>query len=663
MQEKAKEAKPPWMSAGYRADIDGLRAISILAVLFFHAYPGDLKGGFIGVDVFFVISGYLIGGLIYAELEAGTFSFASFYARRVRRIFPALICVMAFVYLVGWNTMYPAEFQQLGSHIAGASVFVANFVLLNEVGYFDVEAHTKPLLHLWSLAIEEQFYLVWPLFAALMWRRKSLFVAVTVLLSIVSFTLNVTAESTSTAFYSPQTRFWELAAGVLVARIPREISLRWLVATGLGEAACVLGLALIAIAAWFTPVQSFPGWWVLLPVSGASLVIASGPHTWASRRLLASPPMVFVGKISYPLYLWHWPLFAFAWVLYGATPSSQVNLPLIAASFVLAWLTYALVEKPIRFGVRQGRAVGALAGLVLVLGGGGLLTLRMNGIDSRSVAETNRQLAKDIGIPTASRTSDGSCAKPFGIETGDAYVCFVRGAKPRLLFVGDSVSMAMFSAIHSGQVAEAAILVAANSFQWRRPDCLKPVDFTTWRQGSDTCQNVVRDALKILERQPSIEAVVIPTFTNNPIFSNPARLEAFQQAVLALGKKVIYVSSVPEFYRAPGGCKPRQVVLFGADLTVVPDADACREARPAIEAKMKPQWALFMEVAKGNPNIAVYDSVPGFCDGEYCYQSDSQGVLFWSFAHVNERGSARVLEDFLPWLDKVLRGNGGRGRD
>ena len=654
-----KDRKPPWASPGYRPDIDGLRAVSILSVVYFHAYPHELTAGFIGVDIFFVISGFLIGGLISSEIAAGTFTFASFYARRVRRIFPALVLVMAFVYAVGWKVMFPEEFRQLGRHIAAASVFVSNFVLLEEVGYFDMEAHTKPLLHLWSLAIEEQFYLLWPLFAWVLRGRRALFISLTVAAALVSFALNVTsAEVSTTAFYSPQTRFWELAIGVLVAHLPREAMTRWVAARWLREAAVVAGLARHRLCGLLIDARaSFPGWWVLLPVLGAATVIAVGPHSFASRYVLGSRPMVFVGKISYPLYLWHWPLFAFTWLAYGTQPPSEVALPLIAASFVLAWLTYQFVEKPVRFGVWGLRPVPTLAILALLLGATGLLTMQRDGFAGRAVAAANRSLAYELRVPTDSRTSDGSCAKKYGIETGDSFVCFVNAAAPRMLIVGDSVSMAFNSAIHAGMVKEDAALIGAHSFNWRLPACALSGDFQAWLKGPELCKAVIRGALAILAREPSIEALVLPTFAGNPFFGNPQAITALQDAVFALGKKVVYVTSVPQYSRSPGGCKTRKLDFLGIDLTRAPDIESCGDPRPALEAALKNQRTLFEAMAAGKPNAAVFDSMGPLCDATYCRQGDAQGLLFWSWAHVNERGSLRILNDFLPWLHKtVLRG-------
>jgi len=203
----------------YRPDIDGLRAIAVLAVVAFHAFPSWFKGGFIGVDVFFVISGYLISTVIFENLDKETFSFSEFYARRIKRIFPALIIVLIACLVFGWFALLADEYNQLGKHVAAGAGFISNIVFWNESGYFDNVSDTKPLLHLWSLGIEEQFYIVWPFLLWFAWKRNFNILTITVLVCIASFVLNIKGikQDVVATFYSPETRFWELLSGSLLA--------------------------------------------------------------------------------------------------------------------------------------------------------------------------------------------------------------------------------------------------------------------------------------------------------------------------------------------------------------------------------------------------------------------------------------------------------------
>jgi len=203
----------------YRPDIDGLRAVAVLAVVGFHAFPALVKGGFIGVDIFFVISGFLITTIIIGSLKRNSFSLLKFYSRRIKRIFPALLLVLIASIVIGGFTLLAGEFKQLSLHIAGGAGFISNFVYWKESGYFDNAADTKPLLHLWSLGIEEQFYIIWPILLWLAWKLRLNLFAIIIVLACISLALNIVtvADDGVAAFYSPQTRFWELLAGSVIA--------------------------------------------------------------------------------------------------------------------------------------------------------------------------------------------------------------------------------------------------------------------------------------------------------------------------------------------------------------------------------------------------------------------------------------------------------------
>ena len=354
---------------GYRPDIDGLRALAVACVLIFHAFPAYLPGGFVGVDVFFVISGYLISGIILSAIAKGRFTYANFYARRIRRIFPSLAVVLIAVLAAGWFLLYADEYARLGKHAAAGAAFASNFSFWRESSYFDVAAELKPLQHLWSLGVEEQFYLVWPvlLVFASRWKRGPL--AIIVLIGTASFLLaiwTVRIDRTA-AFYAPWNRFWELLAGAALASIEADAALdAWLrglfARSSRAHLASIAGLA--AVAAGVVLIDSsrvFPGLWVLLPVTGTALLIVAGPRAVVNLSVLSRSPVVFIGLISYPLYLWHWPLLSFARIVEGGIPSPAFRATLLAAGVVLSWATYRVIERPIRFGPRGRVAVPALA--------------------------------------------------------------------------------------------------------------------------------------------------------------------------------------------------------------------------------------------------------------------------------------------------------------
>lgn len=339
----------------YRPDIDGLRAIAVLSVVAFHAFPSAMPGGFIGVDIFFVISGYLISGIIRKGLKDGKFSYGDFYARRIRRIFPALFLVLTTTAVLGWLFLFPQEFRQLGRHLIAGAGFASNFLQWSESGYFDAAAKSKPLLHLWSLGIEEQFYIFYPILMSFLWRRTNKLFMVIAGIAGISFFLNIieVPRHPVAAFYSPGTRMWELLIGSSLAYIEGlspGLHFRSCVSENIRNTCAFLGLAAIAITLVLLDMtKPFPGWWALLPVVGTVFMIAAGQQTWLGKNILANRVLVIVGLISYPLYLWHWPLLCFLSIIEIDPPSSTSRGFTVALSLLLAFLTFSLIEKPIRF--------------------------------------------------------------------------------------------------------------------------------------------------------------------------------------------------------------------------------------------------------------------------------------------------------------------------
>jgi peptidoglycan/LPS O-acetylase OafA/YrhL len=347
-------------SVAYRPDIDGLRAIAIVSVVAYHAVPELVRGGFVGVDIFFVISGFLISSIIFHETDGSRFSLLRFYARRVKRLFPALILVLVVTAVAGWYYLLPHEFRALGAQLAAGAAYVINFILEKQAGYFDVAATEKPLLHLWSLAIEEQFYIVYPALLLLIQPRSCRWTfAVLAATTIISATFSIleVPQNEAAAFYLPQYRIWELSAGGLLAlgeNYARQFldSRRWValptrpldVLRGLFS---LTGLALVLGSAFaFNGAIVYPGAWALIPCLGALLLIAAGSANPVNRWLLSNRLLVGIGLISYPLYLWHWPLLSFAHTL-GVAGDWRVRLGAVTAAVVLAIATYVFIERPI----------------------------------------------------------------------------------------------------------------------------------------------------------------------------------------------------------------------------------------------------------------------------------------------------------------------------
>lgn len=430
----------------YRPDIDGLRAIAILSVVGFHAFPEWVKGGFVGVDIFFVISGFLISSIIFGNLEKNTFNYYDFYARRIKRIFPALILVLVASYAAGWYLLLPDEFKQLGKHIAAGAGFVSNLVLWNEAGYFDKASYTKPLLHLWSLGIEEQFYIFWPLLLGLVWKYRLNFLAITILIAAASFAVNVfTVSSDQVAdFYSPLSRFWELMIGGMLAyltlhkphHLPKDTNLQ-----------SMLGLLLIVIAvASIDQQRAFPGWWALLPTLGAFLVISAQPTAWVNRHFLGNRVLVWIGLISYPLYLWHWTILSFLRITESGIPPIRVRIASVLASLFLAWLTYWAIERPIRFKAKGNRIVVILCALLALIAFIGFNTYQRDGLSFRMM-----QISPELMGYKPNLAKDWRLGQCF-LEDSDQFSAACLEHKRPLIFLwGDSHAAALYSGLKSLQ--------------------------------------------------------------------------------------------------------------------------------------------------------------------------------------------------------------------
>ena len=432
----------------YRPDIDGLRCLAVLPVILFHAGSTAFPGGFVGVDVFFVLSGYLITALILSDLRQGRFSLARFYERRARRILPALTLVVAVCLPFAWMLMTPAELRDFGRSVVAVGLFASNVLFWRDSGYFAAEADAEPLLHTWSLAVEEQFYLLFPLLLIALLHRGDRGRAISVLAILAGLSLMLCEwgwrRHPDATFYLAPTRAWELFVGALAAFATGGGPARQAGLPALGGLALILGAMLLYDAA--TP---FPSLWALAPVGGTVLVLlCAGPGTLAAR-VLAWRPLVGVGLVSYSAYLWHQPLFAFARLQTRLPVTPELMLALAGLSLGLAALSWRFVEQPFR-GARpllQRRAAlfaaagGALA-LMLAVGLAGHLAQGFPGRLPAGYADRARLLAAaEAGRETGIRA--GLCHFGQRARSGDVAVFLDRwdcrpGTEPRIAVFGDS---------------------------------------------------------------------------------------------------------------------------------------------------------------------------------------------------------------------------------
>ena len=402
----------PAGALSYRADIDALRAMAILPVVLFHLGVPQLAGRFVGVDVFFVISGFLMAKLITAEVAAGRFSLLSFYERRVRRIFPALFAVLGASAVAAWFVFMPVELQYFGRSVISAALFGSNFLFWRESGYFDAPGEVKPLLHTWSLAVEEQFYILFPLFLLFLirpGRRWTAAVLIGLLAASLALSIVQTEHAPKAAFYLLPSRLWELLLGAVLALDLRPAPTSTAVRGGLALTGIVLmGIAVLA----FTESTPFPGLAALVPCAGAALIIfARAEHGFVGR--FSAPPLVFVGLISYSLYLWHWPMIVFAKYALGRELGTGEACAVLAISLALAALSWRLIERPFRGRASPvgRRALAFSAGAALATAGlAGAVFVSFDGFPGRLTAEAQAlyRASYDAGAfagPTCSRST------------------------------------------------------------------------------------------------------------------------------------------------------------------------------------------------------------------------------------------------------------------
>ncbi|WP_167854727.1 acyltransferase family protein [Mangrovimicrobium sediminis] len=635
-------------TTGYRPDIDGLRAFSIIAVLVYHAFPDWLPGGFVGVDVFFVISGYLISGIILRESAAGSFSLAHFYRRRVQRIFPATALVLAVTMLAGWWVLLPYEYAQLGKHTAASAGFVPNLVYWTEAGYFDTDSKLKPLLHFWSLGVEEQFYLVWPALLLLALRLRQALPLILALL-LLSFASGLLAADRASAFFLPWNRVWELLAGAALAALPAS---RTPAAAGrTAQHLCSLaGLALMVTATIvIDSAAAFPRWWALLPVLGAATMLAAGPAGIANR-LLANPLLVLVGKISFPLYLWHWPLLTFARIMYSGEPPATVRGAAVALAVLLAAFTWRILERPLRYH-RARRVPALLLGAMLLVALAGLVIWRLDGVPARTTqfnASAQTLYWKELGLHERDDCSDRLSVPGR---------CLSDGKSPQVAVLGDSHSSNVFFALahYYRDTPTGVIRLGVGG-------CPPLYDVSVRDAGApDTCRAATAGNLDWVLANPQIETVYLSSMgpmylsqrgryqlqdpaapaldSNRKVFARA--LAATVDRLQAAGKQVVLVLDWPGLGFDPATCvdlRPLRLAPF--------TPRECRTPAARHQRREAAYRRILETVAAQRPGVMLWDTPAVFCDADFCTGMHDGVLLYRDPGHLSLPGS-RYLGEHL----------------
>jgi peptidoglycan/LPS O-acetylase OafA/YrhL len=606
----------------YRPDIDGLRAVAVLLVVGFHAFPEAMPGGFIGVDIFFVISGFLITGIVAHELDQQHFGLLAFYARRIRRIFPALIVVLSAMLALGWLWLLPEAYAQLSSDVFASAAFVSNVALWLQSGYFDIESGKKPLLHLWSLGIEEQFYLFWPLILMLAIRLRLSLLAVASVIGIASFALNIAliGPDPVATFYLPFTRAWELLAGAALACGWSQIRHT----DAASNFRATAGILLIAIAAGVLDSRSaFPGWWALLPVAGAALML-SAPMAWGCQHLLASTAMVRIGLISYPLYLWHWPLLVFFGIIKFAPLTLLERALIVGLSLVLAWLTYRLVEIPFRFGrPTRPRIIALCSGMALIALAGGVI-VRGDGFDFRLPAEIRDMAA----VKTESfKWRFRECLLDLGHETSFADDCVDRNRRPLILLWGDSTAGALLLGLREAQKTHDFGIA-----QFTSNSCIPAVNIDV--PGVPNCR-AINDKVLALARQLQPEIVLLHSSWAGPLDGVAATVTALKQQT---GARVIVLGAVPWWKRGLPNEVLRYFMLHRRLIAERSDRATSDPSEARLREKLTPLGAEF---------ISAWDTL---CNADGCLArigDSAKDISASDQLHLTEKGSIFLIQSII----------------
>jgi peptidoglycan/LPS O-acetylase OafA/YrhL len=650
----------------YRREIDGLRAVAVVPVILFHAGFGVFSGGYAGVDVFFVISGYLITSILINELEQGKFSILRFYERRARRILPALFVVMLACLPFAYMWMLPSQLEDFAQSLVAVVFFGSNILFWRESGYFGAAAELKPLLHTWSLAVEEQYYLIFPIFLLLAWRfgRNKVFWSV---VAIAAFSLLLSEwgwrNSPSANFYLAPTRAWELLAGSMCAFLTVGQKQR---SSNLLSA---LGLALIVFAIFYYDENTpFPSAYALAPVAGTALIILFADKTTWTARLLSTRGFVGIGLVSYSAYLWHQPLFAFARIRSLTEPSHYLMAVLAVAALLLAWATWRWVEQPFRkckkplLGTQKRLfwSSGAVGAVFVILGLAGHLGKGLEWrLDDSVLSALSVQLGDTSGCHNALDAAD--------IRNGKTCKIGSTAVSPSIAIIGDSHAARITDALSEQLLAAKASGITFNG-SW----CAPLRNFATNTPGKDGCLGEINAALDQVVSQPEIRTVILfAQWSNytaglrwpetvastyvyaehgdlNFLAANPQQNALFFEEALrstvgelnSAGKSVLIVLPTPEFeFHVPNLLA--RVELFGAsaeafDLEIEDYNDRSIDVRDIL-------------YNVGNDlHVKFLDPKTVYCDTVSCSSLTAEGsALYEDSNHLSYLGSVPLADEIM----------------
>lgn len=648
-------------SSEYRPDIDGLRALAVLLVLSVHAFPNLLQNGYIGVDIFFVISGFLITKILLTQMTNEKFSLIDFYIRRANRIFPCLILVLIASMILGWLILFASELKSLGYSIVAGAGFVANINYYIEGGYWDVSSKLKPLLHLWSLGVEEQFYILWPTLLWLTWARgfKISLLLIIFILASLGWDLYIIKFDQPAAFYLPFSRFWELISGGALAylnlkpssyksnvfqllnKINTNLSYKdfdWSLNRYIKNISSLLGFSLIVAALLGNySSEDFPGIYAVLPVLGAVLIIAAGSDSWLNSKLFANKLVVYIGLISYPLYLWHWPLLVFNYVIQNGSVSTGSKFAALLLTFALASATYHFVEKPIRGNPKWRGYKALLLGVLLTISGvAGYSVYSNDGFEGR--------YNKSYNESTINRITS------------------LKSSASTLAFIGDSHAEMFFSAMPISPMKIKIFSTAGWPY----------LVGTAFIKKTNKTPKLTDEAISNILSDPTIDVVIITNMYNlytdyneynhgDKFFSYPpipnetskmAYYSGLRRTVKVLanaGKKIVYIKSIPFLGNVPSVVSCSNYVLpisRGKPKECLTPLKEVEKFRSGYDEDLKNTFS-------GLHNISIFDPMPYLCDNKYCYVTRNNIIMYRDTSHLSNDGAYLVGTEIIKLVNFI----------
>ena len=629
----------------YRADIDGLRALAIIFVVLFHNFPDFAGGGFIGVDIFFVISGFLITSIITEELHQNKFSFVHFYERRIKRLFPALIITILICFLFGILLLDEVEYRALGLSISAGAFFWQNFLLISQIGYFDWESYFKPLLHLWSLSIEEQFYIFIPIVLFISHKLKIGFrlPIIALLLFSLIFCIVYSYQDQAFTFYLTPLRIWEILIGALISQIrPPQLNI--------SMANTATAISLVTLFATFFLYKStnvFPGWRGLLPTLATAVLILVGRETFLNSRILSHRFLVFIGKISYPLYLYHWPLISFARIREGSNPSLIIRWLIIGFAFWLAYLTYRHIEKPIREKADRKTILILILALGL-LGAAGVAAYTRGGVffpkffivkivneggtDYRANAEyfsKNSLPCDERYWPKPSKENNLNCGQSKKDDV------------PEIIILGDSHAQMLFPAV-SEIFPDKNVVYATTSVPYRTTSAAPLIEHPLFAELYSRLIKIPELEFVILNASWMAKKSQLPNDVNLG-----AELERVAKLLEDANKKLIIVTDVPNFNIHPARCK------YSNRLGI---SSKCTMPRNIVEHQLNFYFDDFLFVQERNSKVKILNISYDFCNETECKLAESGKLLYFDGGHLSIEGSLklspRIYESLRPLLNE-----------